>query len=248
VDGVRPAGGRPRADPDWRVTANVHWDMHWLGKINCFLALCACVPLAIADESVPNPRWIIKGDPDLTLLASKSELEACIVRTRQFAHGSPPHTLSVGVYVDSAGRPVNVAVLESSGRPELDDATLDCVRRGRFKMQGKPGETHYMVFSEAWANLPPPTVCEPGMKPVAVITVALSPDQTIDYDKMPAAADSLVCACFREGEQELSQPVLLSSSGNARLDYGASGILKMAARRKTPADTGCQAYRVHFKK
>src|SRR5205807_655743 len=94
-----------------------------------------------------SPTWAIEGDPTLSMLASKSELDACIGRTNRYMPKLPDHALMIGVYIDSTGRPANVAVLNSSGLQDLDNATIDCIRQARFKPQARNGKSDYRVFS-----------------------------------------------------------------------------------------------------
>lgn len=161
----------------------------------------------------------------------------------------PTHTLAMGVYIDSSGRPVSVAVLNSSGFDALDNATADCIRQARFKPQRRKGETDYRVFSIGWKALPLPVACDPTMTPAATVTVKLLQSLAPDYDELPSKAESTVCACLNAGERSPEAPVVLSSSGNARLDERAEAVMdQFSAKRWSDGISGCAAYKVRFVK
>src|SRR5205807_6956683 len=129
-------------------------------------------------------------------------------------------------YIDSTGRPANVAVLNSSGLQDLDNATIDCIRQARFKPQARNGKSDYRVFSMAWKARPLPTACDPTMTPAATVTIKLLQKVAPDYDELPDMAESAVCACLKEGETIPSTPpVILRSSGNVRLDQAAESVM-----------------------
>jgi hypothetical protein len=89
------------------------------------LACLASAASTVTDARTPTS--IIEGDPTLSLLnGSKSDLNTCIGRTNRYMAKLPDHGLTIGVYIDSAGRPVNLAVLNSSDQTDLDqrDARL----------------------------------------------------------------------------------------------------------------------------
>jgi TonB family protein len=217
-------------------------------KRTAYIALvcCACGQPSMADPWAPT--WVIEGDPTLSLLHdSKSELDTCIGRTNRYMTKLPDHDLTIGVYIDSTGRAMNLAVLNSSGQQNLDNATMKCIRQARFKSDAKPGKPVYTVFKMAWKALPMPTSCEPTMTPAATVTVKLLPDDP-EYDALASTAAATVCACLKEGEQKPSAPaVILSSSGNARLDKGAeSTMYAVSAKRWSDGIPGCAAYKVRF--
>jgi hypothetical protein len=219
-------------------------DMRWLHGIYIAAILCACAQPVLGEDWAPT--WQIAGDLALDS-KSKSAMDACIARTDKLVTELPPHRLHVGAYIDSAGRPVNVAVLESSGLPDLDHATIECIRHGRFKVNARQSETVYWVFSEFWSPKPAPTVCDDSIKPVGTVVVKLSPTEP-DYGQYPATGDSVVCMCRPEGQQEPSAPIIVSSSGNARLDNGAILFLKKSAQTHKANVVGCTGYRFHFEK
>ena len=215
----------------------------------CVTLVCfTCAQPGVAAEWTPT--WAIEGDPTLSMLASKSELDACIGRTNRYMPKLPDHRLSIGVYIDSTGRPVNVAVLNSSGLQDLDNATIDCIRRAHFKPEARRGETDYKVLSLAWKARSLPTACDPTMTPAATVTIKLLQKRAPDYDELPDMAESMVCACLKASEKIPSAPpVILSSSGNVRLDQGAESVMnRFSAKRWSDGIPGCAAYKVRFVK
>src|SRR5438132_558655 len=215
----------------------------------CVALVCfTCAQPGVAAEWAPT--WAIEGDPTLSMLASKSELDACIGRTNRYMRKLPDHGLRVRVYIESTGRPVDVAVLNSTGLQDLDNATVDCIRRARFKPEARHGETDYKVFSLAWKARPLPTACVQTMTPDATVTVKLLQKESPDYDKLPDIAESTVCACLKAGEKIPSAPsVILSSSGIVRLDQGAESVMnRSSAKRWSDGVPGCAAYKVRFVK
>ena len=145
---------------------------------------------------------------------------------------------------------MDVAVLNSSGLEDLDNAILDCLRQARFKVQARRGETEYRVFSVAWKAQPLPTACDPTMTPAATVTIKLLREKAPDYDELPDMAESTVCACLKAGEKNPSTPpVILSSTGNRRLDQGAESVMvSFSAKRWSDGIPGCAAYKVRFVK
>lgn len=64
--------------------------------------------------------------------AAKSKLEGCGARAAQSAGDERQRTAIFGVYIGSYGRPVNLAILESSGLENLDKLVLQCLLRANY--------------------------------------------------------------------------------------------------------------------
>jgi TonB family protein len=195
------------------------------------------------------PTWVIEGDPTLSTLASKSEVDACLGRTNRYMPKLPDHALVMGVYIEPTGQPVSVAVLSSSGFPDLDKAIKHCIRQARFKPESTGGKTEYRMVSMAWKAQPLPTSCDPAMTPAATVTINLLRDKTQDYDALPDLAESTVCGCLNKDEKNPSAPAVLSSSGNAREDEFAKKVMeRFSAERWSQGIPGCAAVKVRFVK
>lgn len=88
----------------------------------------ACAEMALADVHVP-------AAPDtpekfgLMTPAEKSELEACVARAAQSAGDGNERRAMVGVFIGANGRPMSLAILESSGLEDLDKLVLRCLSR-----------------------------------------------------------------------------------------------------------------------
>ncbi len=70
---------------------------------------------------------------------AKSELDACVARADESAGDDQERRVMVGVFIGSQGRPVSLAVLESSGLEPLDKLILRCVARARYT-PAEPGK------------------------------------------------------------------------------------------------------------
>jgi hypothetical protein len=74
-------------------------------------------------------------DPTKTGLmtpSAKSELDDCIAQAAQTAGDDRDRHVMVGVYIGSKGRPVSLALLESSGLEQLDKLVLRCIFRANY--------------------------------------------------------------------------------------------------------------------
>lgn len=64
--------------------------------------------------------------------AAKAELEACVAHAAQSAGDGQERRAVVGVFIGSTGRPVSLAILESSGLEHLDKLVLRCLFRTQY--------------------------------------------------------------------------------------------------------------------
>ena len=64
---------------------------------------------------------------DLMTPDAKSELDVCVRKAAQSAGDSQERRATVGVFIGAQGRPVSLAILESSGLEPLDKLVLRCV-------------------------------------------------------------------------------------------------------------------------
>lgn len=118
------------------------------------LACVICTDIGLADEHLPATSED-PGKIGLMTQAAKSELDACVARAAQSAGDGQERRAMIGVFIGPKGRPVSLAILESSGLEHLDKLVLRCVFR---------------------ANYTPPT---PGKTPIQwIFTTSLKPKRT----------------------------------------------------------------------
>jgi TonB family protein len=100
-------------------------------KVLVPLACLICADVALTDETPPaafrDPTRIGSMTP-----AAKSELLRCVAEAAQTAGDGKDRRAMVGVYIGSNGRPVSLAILESSGLEQLDKLVLRCFLRAEY--------------------------------------------------------------------------------------------------------------------
>jgi hypothetical protein len=87
--------------------------------------------VSLAGENAPSTS----GDPakiDLMTLAEKSELDSCVAQAAQTAGDGNDRRIMIGVFIGLKGRPVSLAILESSGLERLDRLILRCTSKANF--------------------------------------------------------------------------------------------------------------------
>jgi len=91
-----------------------------LGRVAAVALICAnWLGIASAED---------RTDPsNLMTPQAKSELDACVARAAQSAGDGQRRTVAVGVFIGSKGRPVDLAILESSGLEHLDKRVMRCL-------------------------------------------------------------------------------------------------------------------------
>jgi hypothetical protein len=98
------------------------------------LALLCCLTwtgIALGDEGVPEAS----GDPTkigLMTPEAKSELDNCVAQAAQIAGDDKDRRVMIGVYIGPKGRPVSLAILDSSGLERLDKLVLRCIFRADY--------------------------------------------------------------------------------------------------------------------
>jgi hypothetical protein len=125
--------------------------------VSLLLACFIYTAIALADED--NPATL-EGDPTkvgLMTPAAKLELDASIVQAAGSAGGGQERRAMVGVYIGSKGRPVNLAVLESSGLERLDKLILRCLFRANTSRQ-RPESRRYSGFSKPCSHPSAPSL------------------------------------------------------------------------------------------
>jgi hypothetical protein len=93
------------------------------------LASLACADVAPADGSLPS------GDPTkigLMTPAAKSALDNCVAEAAQTAGDGNDRRVMIGVYIGNKGRPVSLAILESTGLEQLDKLVMRCIFRANY--------------------------------------------------------------------------------------------------------------------
>jgi hypothetical protein len=103
------------------------------------LACIICAEIALEDEHLPatfdDPAKVGLMKP-----AAKSQLDACVAQAGQSAGDGQERRVMAGVFIGSKGRPVSLAILESSGLEHLDKLVLRCLFRANYTpaAPGKP--------------------------------------------------------------------------------------------------------------
>jgi hypothetical protein len=109
------------------------------------LASTICPSIVLADDDPAT----LKGDPTkvgLMTFAAKSELDACIAKAGQSAGDGEERRTLFGVYIGSNGRPVSLAVLESSGLERLDKLVLRCLFRANYTPAAPGKQPRQWIF------------------------------------------------------------------------------------------------------
>ncbi|MEP7246026.1 MAG: TonB family protein [Gammaproteobacteria bacterium] len=113
--------------------------------------LLACLigtDVALAEEDVPS-TFENPAKSALMTQAAEASLNSCVEQAAQAAGDEQERRVMVGVYIGPEGKPVSLAVIESSGREHLDKLVLRCVRRGNYRpaKRGKP--SIYWIFKSS---------------------------------------------------------------------------------------------------
>jgi hypothetical protein len=107
--------------------------------VSVLLACTVCANLALADEEDPAKLGLMTPD-------AKSELDACVVKAAQSAGDGQERRAIVGVFIGSKGRPVSLAILQSSGLEHLDKLILRCLFQANYT-PAAPGAPIQWLFS-----------------------------------------------------------------------------------------------------
>lgn len=217
--------------------------MRWEFMFSAALACLTWTEPAAAEDS--RTLSYMRADPNAPELVSTIAFDACM---QAAGATSPDHVLtgSLGAYIGASGQVLDIAILNSFGNRELDEAVLACVRQARFALQAPKRKTVYGVFTINWKPAPPPKMCSPT---VPTATVELAPvSSTPPQEERHAIGETVVCGCLNEGDKEPSEPVVLSPSGNADLDDAAVRLMTATAAKQWTQPFGCTAWKVVFKR
>jgi TonB family protein len=201
-------------------------------------------PLFAAD---PGLVWKIEGDvipPD-----SRSQVDLCLGGARGIVSGSTdPVRVTLGVFTDRSGRPIEVSVVEPSGNKELDARVLGCFRDAQFGPPRKGDATSYRLVRLDLRTAPEPFApqCTVGM-PVAFTMPVRAPGET-PSPEMPTGSETIVCGCLSDLSIGPTLPVVLVSSGLARVDSGAVELMKNTAAERWRTPFGCTAWKVRIER
>lgn len=164
----------------------------------------------------------------------------CFISDTRFEGATQLHAV-----IDTVGRPTNVIVTNSSGSPVLDQAAVVCLQKAHFQAavrDGKPVEGDFHIGVK-WELPPSANTCSPSMPVAWMITVSVAPPPGGSPAPLPPNPESLVCVCV--SGTELSEPIILRSSGAQRLDDGAIKLIKKSPRPSN-SQTGCYAEMFRF--
>src|SRR5580658_9477538 len=111
--------------------------------------------IALADENKPAT---LEGNPTqvgLMTPAAMSELDTCIAHAAESAGDGQERRAMIGVYIGAKGRPVSLAVLESSGLEHLHKLVLRCPFRANYipPAPGKPPIQYFQASAITEAGL-----------------------------------------------------------------------------------------------
>ena len=99
--------------------------------VSLLLACIICAQVTLADVHLPaSPEDPAKVG--LMTPAAKSELDACVTKAAQSAGDGQQRRAMFGVFIGANGRPVSLAILESSGLERLDKLVLRCLVRANY--------------------------------------------------------------------------------------------------------------------
>jgi len=193
-----------------------------------------------ADQSAVTSANVTTSSP---VLLPGSDLESCpysvIAKTRYEG------TTRLNVLIDRAGQPTAVTVTNSSGSQGLDASAVACAKKAHFQpavREGKPVDGQYSL-SVRWELSPLEDACSPSMTIAWRVTVSVGRSPTAPPSPLPVNAESVVCVCMHD--KNVSEPVVVSSSGVQRLDEGAIKLMKKSEGRWNAPD-GCSAGAFHF--
>jgi TonB family protein len=191
-----------------------------------------------ADQSAVPPANMTTSPP---VLLSGSDLESCpySVTAKTRYEG----TTRLHVLIDRAGQPTAVTVTNSSGTQTLDADAVTCAKKAHFQpavREGKPVDGEYSL-SVRWELSPLADGCSQSMITAWGVTVSVG--QSATAPPLPVNAESVVCVC--KNNKNVSEPVVVRSSGVQRLDEGAIKLMKKSRVWNT-TDDGCIAGAFHF--
>ena len=201
-------------------------------------------PLFAADTGL---AWKIEGDaipPE-----SRSQIDLCLGVVRQIVSGTTdPVRVTLGVFTDRSGRPVQVSVVEPSGNRELDARVLGCFRAAQFGPPREGAAISYRLVRMDLRTAPeqPPPQCTVGM-PIAFTMPVRAPGE-IPSQEMPTGSETIVCGCLIDPSIGPTVPVVLGSSGFARVDNGAVELMKKTAAQRWRTPFGCTAWKVRIER
>jgi TonB family protein len=141
---LRRVGDLPPSAPLRNVRQTVSVDTCY--KVFVLLVCLTCADLAPAEE---DPA-ATSGDPTkigLMTPAAKSALDNCPSQAAEIAGDDKDRRAMIGLYIGSKGRPVSLAILESSGLEQLDKLVLRCVFRADFTPAAPDKPPIHWVFT-----------------------------------------------------------------------------------------------------
>jgi TonB family protein len=178
------------------------------------------------------------------VLISGSELKTCVESPAGTITGQEKPTV-VLLKINSAGVPLAVSILTSSGSKELDRRILKCYRKTRYQpglIDGRPSSAD-LEIQWKWDSYLPQTTCSASMRVGATVRIGVTPSST-EPEALPPTGEAILCNCGKE-DGEVGEPVIVSSSSNPRFDEGALLLMKRPGK-KWHGPAGCAAYRFEF--
>jgi TonB family protein len=148
--------------------------------------------------------------------------------------------------VDHRGYPVDISVSSSSGSDDLDRVALRCLSEAHFRPAMQGGSNVPVEIQVIWRWRPVRVQeCSPAMWVKWNVAVEMTPSRAAT-DNPPDTAESVVCICGKE-TGEVADPVIVRSSGIARIDEAALNLAKRAGKPWS-GHAGCEASRFKFTK
>jgi TonB family protein len=139
--------------------------------------------------------------------------------------------------IDIEGHPFAIRITHSSGSAQHDEAAVACLSKARFQPgvhRGQPAQGQ-VDMTVKWKPAVAET-CDSSMPQLATLDVKVKP--STDSSPLPPRAEASVCRCGS------SEPVIIRSSGYARLDEGA---IKLMKSQPAGEDSHCFAWQIDFK-
>jgi Gram-negative bacterial TonB protein C-terminal len=126
------------------------------------LVLLACLTCADGTPADDNPPAGSEDPTKIGLMTpeAKSELDNCAAQAAETSADGRDRRVMIGVYIGPKGRPVSLAILESSGLEHLDKLVLRCIFRAHYTPSALDKPPTYWVFTttlKAKRTVPPPS-------------------------------------------------------------------------------------------
>lgn len=178
-------------------------------------------------------------DVPAKLLNGSEVMKECHYPAKSLQARTEGETL-LGLLIDDTGKLSSIAVKQSSGSEDLDNAALECMKKAQFQPATREG--HAMAFAAVapwrWKLPTVSRTCD-----AAVSTSSLASEKT-DAAVWPKPA--YVCFCFGDAGEAQGKPTVVRSTGYRDADKMAVDVAELKSAAYKDHLPGCHVFGVKF--